>query len=141
MVAPSSPKLTDLPAEILGGLILAQRPRLVDIKAVRHLCRAFRAAAEHAKQAHRRVCFEHDHWVQYVAAARDGRIITGFDVTVKVWRDGACERTIPAHHDWVVGVAVLGGARFVSVSDDYTCLLYTSPSPRDATLSRMPSSA
>ena len=26
-------------------------------------------------------------------------------------------------------------------SDDLTCLLYTSPSPRDATLSRMPSSA
>ena len=25
--------------------------------------------------------------------------------------------------------------------DNYTCLLYTSPSPRDATLSRMPSSA
>ena len=24
---------------------------------------------------------------------------------------------------------------------DYNCLLYTSPSPRDATLSRMPSSA
>ena len=26
-------------------------------------------------------------------------------------------------------------------SDDRNCLLYTSPSPRDATLSRMPSSA
>ena len=26
-------------------------------------------------------------------------------------------------------------------NDIYTCLLYTSPSPRDATLSRMPSSA
>ena len=26
-------------------------------------------------------------------------------------------------------------------SDGYSCLLYTSPSPRDATLSRMPSSA
>ena len=26
-------------------------------------------------------------------------------------------------------------------SDIYTCLLYTSPSPRDATLARMPSSA
>ena len=26
-------------------------------------------------------------------------------------------------------------------SDSYGCLLYTSPSPRDATLSRMPSSA
>ena len=28
-----------------------------------------------------------------------------------------------------------------SVTLNYTCLLYTSPSPRDATLSRMPSSA
>ena len=28
-----------------------------------------------------------------------------------------------------------------SALDIYTCLLYTSPSPRDATLSRMPSSA
>ena len=28
-----------------------------------------------------------------------------------------------------------------SVSSDTSCLLYTSPSPRDATLSRMPSSA
>ena len=32
---------------------------------------------------------------------------------------------------------------FLSYNDGaaYTCLLYTSPSPRDATLSRMPSSA
>ena len=30
---------------------------------------------------------------------------------------------------------------FASFVDDNTCLLYTSPSPRDATLSRMPSSA
>ena len=32
---------------------------------------------------------------------------------------------------------------YASVKDQlvYTCLLYTSPSPRDATLSRMPSSA
>ena len=29
----------------------------------------------------------------------------------------------------------------VLVSDDITCLLYTSPSPRDRTRSRMPSSA
>ena len=29
----------------------------------------------------------------------------------------------------------------VTVSDNYTCLLYTSPSPRDRTRSRMPSSA
>ena len=30
---------------------------------------------------------------------------------------------------------------FQIVQDNYVCLLYTSPSPRDATLSRMPSSA
>ena len=35
-----------------------------------------------------------------------------------------------------VGHTVLGGAR-----NTYTCLLYTSPSPRDGLLSRMPSSA
>ena len=34
-----------------------------------------------------------------------------------------------------------GQARIVKAVDDSTCLLYTSPSPRDATLSRMPSSA
>ena len=38
------------------------------------------------------------------------------------------------------GVAY-GNNTFVAVGDDGTCLLYTSPSPRDATLSRMPSSA
>ena len=31
--------------------------------------------------------------------------------------------------------------RFLLEADDQDCLLYTSPSPRDATLSRMPSSA
>ena len=34
--------------------------------------------------------------------------------------------------------AGLAGVEFVAAN---TCLLYTSPSPRDATLSRMPSSA
>ena len=36
----------------------------------------------------------------------------------------------------------LGAQAFVNaITDARTCLLYTSPSPRDATLSRMPSSA
>ena len=68
--------------------------------------------------------------------------------------------------DYMMGEAVVGGgntaieddgldyevdymsssADYMSDIDDqyahyYTCLLYTSPSPRDATLSRMPSSA
>ena len=29
----------------------------------------------------------------------------------------------------------------ITVTSSYVCLLYTSPSPRDATLARMPSSA
>ena len=33
------------------------------------------------------------------------------------------------------------GLKIFEELDDYACLLYTSPSPRDATLSRMPSSA
>ena len=32
-------------------------------------------------------------------------------------------------------------AKFEAMADEWCCLLYTSPSPRDATLSRMPSSA
>ena len=35
----------------------------------------------------------------------------------------------------------LGLANLVNVVGLYTCLLYTSPSPRDRSLSRMPSSA
>ena len=39
----------------------------------------------------------------------------------------------------LVGINLL--ENFDMVTRDITCLLYTSPSPRDATLSRMPSSA
>ena len=39
-----------------------------------------------------------------------------------------------------LGIETLGGV-FTRLIDRNTCLLYTSPSPRDATLSRMPSSA
>ena len=40
------------------------------------------------------------------------------------------------HHTWRMAVAVGSEGRGFAI-----CLLYTSPSPRDATLSRMPSSA
>ena len=43
---------------------------------------------------------------------------------------------------WVSNVNENGKPRFAIFIDvGYPCLLYTSPSPRDATLSRMPSSA
>ena len=40
------------------------------------------------------------------------------------------------HAEWQKGLDILRKAGQIT-----TCLLYTSPSPRDATLSRMPSSA
>jgi len=44
--------------------------------------------------------------------------------------------------EWrVVNIERPGNEHFVDDYQLYTCLLYTSPSPRDATLSRMPSSA
>ena len=53
--------------------------------------------------------------------------------TVKVLKAYALEIGIP-EKDWDEGVNK-------AVDKHYGCLLYTSPSPRDATLSRMPSSA
>ena len=40
------------------------------------------------------------------------------------------------------GVGLIGGSAYIDeAADSYSCLLYTSPSPRDGLLSRMPSSA
>ena len=39
------------------------------------------------------------------------------------------------------GDLTVKGKEIAAKGEDYLCLLYTSPSPRDATLSRMPSSA
>ena len=42
---------------------------------------------------------------------------------------------------WVILLAQLGLVFYLSARVDKVCLLYTSPSPRDGLLSRMPSSA
>ena len=65
----------------------------------------------------------------------------GTDKSEMIFRDGLTQRER--------GVKMLGeicDEVFISVADGegeniIACLLYTSPSPRDATLSRMPSSA
>ena len=127
-----------LPADALG-LVLYQLTLAHDIASVAPTCRALDAAAKLALKL-RPFSGEvvtlagHTEDVVAVQAAPDGRIITSaWDFTVKVWRDGACERTIQAHDDWVRAVAVLpGGARFVSVSDDTTVKLWT----LDGTLER-----
>ena len=54
------------------------------------------------------------------------------------------DETYEAHyHGTSVEISIYGEGPNCSVLTNriYTCLLYTSPSPRDATLSRMPSSA
>ena len=130
LVVPVPTKLTDLPSEVLS-LVLAQLRLVRDIKKAR-VCRALRAAAPEAEKAHRRVCFEHSRPVRCVAAAPDGRVITGSDdETVTVWRDGACEGTFQeedarGHRFSVMAVAALpGGARFVSASYDGIAKLRT----------------
>ena len=61
---------------------------------------------------------------EYVKKAID----LGYNVEVDVWYEN---NQLFLGHD---------GPQY-KIKDDFLCLLYTSPSPRDATLSRMPSSA
>ena len=58
----------------------------------------------------------------------------GFLSALEVLRDLPGERKILL----TPGMVDLGNKQY---EENYNCLLYTSPSPRDATLSRMPSSA
>ena len=118
-----------LPTDALS-LVLAQLSRVHNIMGVKRTCRAFRDAAGPVEQDLRRRSgeYEHERAVRSVAAAPGGRLVTGSHCEVKVWRDGACERTTqaPSHAYAVEGVAVLlGGARFVSVSCDGTAKLWT----------------
>ena len=64
--------------------------------------------------------------VRYGGAMAVGALLVGAGVVT----------TSPSHP---VSVTVRGGLASLGASN--ACLLYTSPSPRDATLSRMPSSA
>ena len=123
-------RLLELPADVLG-LVLYQLPLAHDIAAVAPTCRTLCDAAKIALKL-RPFSGEvvtlagHDGTVNCMVAAPDGRIITGSrDRTIKVWRDGACERTIQAHSAWVNAVVLPGGARFVSGSSDGTAKLYT----------------
>jgi WD40 repeat protein len=116
--------------------VLAQLCLVRNIKGVKRTCRAFRDAAPEAEEAHRRVCLDlsgtvncvqHTQWIICVAAAPDGRIITGsWDNTVKAWHDGVCERAFQGHTSVVDAVAVLqGGTHIVSGSYDGTVKLWT----------------
>ena len=112
----------ELPADVLG-LVLYQLALAHEIAAVAPTCHALCAAAKLALKA-RRFSGEvvtlagHDDDIMGVAAALDGRILTAaINRTVKVWRDGACERTIRAHNNEIMAVAMLpGDTGFVTAS-------------------------
>ena len=123
--------LTALPEELLQHIVNFI-PLAFQIARKAQTCKAISVAVYNALKARPFssevvTLDEHTDAVEGVAAAPDGRVVTGSeDKTVKVWRDGACVRTIKAHDDWVRSVAVLPGAsRFVSASDDGTAKLWT----------------
>ena len=129
--------LADLPADvvqhILGRLTLAHH-----IARIAPTCKVVSVAARNAMKVRKfsgEVVTLVGHNVMSVAAAPDGRIVTGSSYkTLKVWRNGACERTIQAHIHEVTALAVLpGGARFVSAA--------TAPPPRSCGRSTALSSA
>ena len=121
-------RLLELPADVLG-LVLYQLPLAHDIARTGLTCRTLSDAAKIALKL-RPFSSEvvtlagHTQPVVGVAAATDGRVITGaWDSSLKIWRDGVCERTIKAYR-WctrqgyeIYAVAVLG-ARLVSVGRD-----------------------
>jgi len=124
-------RLLDLPADVLQHIVV-RIASAHHIARVAPTCKVVSVAARNALKAMQFssevvALAGHADWVLSVAVAPDGRLITGSDDrTVKMWCDGACERTIQAHADCVSAVAVLpGGARFVSVSHDHTAKLWT----------------
>ena len=121
--------LTDLPADVVQHILVrmtlahhiartAPTCKVVSV-AVRNVIKALQFSGEIVTLA--------SGGVAGVAAAHDGRILTAWVETVKVWRDGGCERTIRAHTNWMCwAVAVLpGGERFVSVSNDGYAKVWT----------------
>ncbi len=110
--------------------MLYQRRLAHDIAAVAPTCHALDDAAKIALKwrpfsGEVVTLAGHKHRVECVAALHDGRVITGSVFTIKVWRDGACVRTIQAETS-NSGVAVLpDGPRFVSVSRGGAARLWT----------------
>ena len=73
-----------------------------------------------------------------------GKGVWLFDKKGKMFLDlasGIAVNSLGHSHPKLVKVLADQGSKLWHTSNLYTCLLYTSPSPRDRTRSRMPSSA
>ena len=64
-------------------------------------------------------------------------------VTLGIYEKALVSNPLATDDDWrrFLNQVPEAGFSFVDLSVDESCLLYTSPSPRDRTRSRMPSSA
>ena len=129
--AAAARRLIALPTDALG-LILYRLTLAHDIAAVAPTCHALSDAAKLALKLRpfsgKVVTLAgHTNWAWSVAVVPDARIFIGSgDGTIKLWRDGACVRTIQAHTEPVRAVAVLpGGERFFTASLDRTAKLWT----------------
>ena len=88
------------------------------------------------------ICAPHTHW-------SDRLIVESYDAERDVYLNGPKEKEIASQLRPISFVFDLNGPIGYEWADDsvkfneqeYACLLYTSPSPRDRTRSRMPSSA
>jgi len=84
------------------------------------------------------------HWLDFCLAATDeapiASVLAALDTSTRTFRDGMQVETVA-----VTYVENANGVRMILQTGDFiqvnTCLLYTSPSPRDLSTSRMPSSA
>ena len=105
-------QLLELPADVLS-LVLYQLPLAHDIALTALTCRSLCDAAKLAAKARpfsgRVVTLRgHEGSVRGVAVAPDDLILSGSDDhTIKLWRGGACERTLEVHTNWVRSLAVL----------------------------------
>ena len=84
----------------------------------------------------------------YVLNKRHGGVMDSFSIgeeAINVGRSmgGFIERWFSCHYEYVRAFMTLDSIDGLDApsEEDYICLLYTSPSPRDRTRSRMPSSA
>ena len=78
-----------------------------------------------------------------LTATSEAELRRGLITNVKVSIGEQTEKDIPQMAKFITNINSAGSIHIGDVDPDYpnTCLLYTSPSPRDRTRSRMPSSA
>ena len=78
-----------------------------------------------------------DHSIGYYSIALTFQF-TFKNILTPVWTVIVYSHENPPLNKTIIEINAFSGK---VITEPYTCLLYTSPSPRDATLSRMPSSA